>query len=513
VPAQRAVPRDDLGPDEGRRDREKVLIVPVEGALGPLPRALRGPYPEVDLQRLQRDIEARLERDPSFSYILLRLDTPGGEWEVTSNFAHYIAETLKGKTTIAWIPEGKRALSGGTLIALAAKEIVMGPGTQIGAVAPVDPKGTPFDEKYQAPVRNAMLRYSSMRNRPELLVEAMVTKAPEDILRVETSDNRGGLQVRYLYRSEAERIHDRLGEELVLRRGQILVLNEQQAASYGFSRATAASRNEVFVKLNILIADENVEELYTGPIASSFPAGQRVVDFFNTPLVRLLLLLGGCLGLLLELKMPGTMIPGVSGLFCFLIFFITSLLPVSGTVAGTATLFDLFLFSIGLGLLAVEFFLLPGVGIFALSGAALCAVALLLAMVPSDPTAAAQHMSFKEALMVLVGGFGAGAVAFLGLLRALPRSSWLARGGIVNYASLHGVPTADNVVDLQVHAAAFLGKAGVVETALRPAGKVILDSGELLDVVADGEFIERGERVVVQEYTSTRIVVAREAKA
>jgi membrane-bound serine protease (ClpP class) len=45
-------------------------------------------------------------------------------------------------------------------------------------------------------------------------------------------------------------------------------------------------------------------------------------------------------------------------------------------------------------------------------------------------------------------------------------------------------------------------------TALRPSGKVRIGE-DLLDVVTEGEFIERGAPVVVFEISGNRVIVAR----
>ena len=52
----------------------------------------------------------------------------------------------------------------------------------------------------------------------------------------------------------------------------------------------------------------------------------------------------------------------------------------------------------------------------------------------------------------------------------------------------------------------YLGRVGEVSADLRPAGKGMFD-GQLLDIVADGEFIEKGTRVKVVRHEGSRIVV------
>lgn len=53
---------------------------------------------------------------------------------------------------------------------------------------------------------------------------------------------------------------------------------------------------------------------------------------------------------------------------------------------------------------------------------------------------------------------------------------------------------------------ALNGREGVTETALRPAGIAVLDDRRV-DVMADGDFIEAGTRIVVTSVDSNRVMV------
>jgi len=57
----------------------------------------------------------------------------------------------------------------------------------------------------------------------------------------------------------------------------------------------------------------------------------------------------------------------------------------------------------------------------------------------------------------------------------------------------------------------LLGIQGVVFTALRPAGTIIVD-GRRIDAVSDGSLIEKGEKVRVIEVHGSRIVVEKAAE-
>jgi len=55
-------------------------------------------------------------------------------------------------------------------------------------------------------------------------------------------------------------------------------------------------------------------------------------------------------------------------------------------------------------------------------------------------------------------------------------------------------------------AATLVGKTGVAQTALRPAGVVLIE-GRKIDVVSKGQFIEAGAQVRVVEYSENRVIV------
>ena len=53
----------------------------------------------------------------------------------------------------------------------------------------------------------------------------------------------------------------------------------------------------------------------------------------------------------------------------------------------------------------------------------------------------------------------------------------------------------------------YLGEVAVCTTDLRPAGTVIIDSGKLLDVVSEGNFIKKGTTVKIINVDGSRILV------
>jgi membrane-bound serine protease (ClpP class) len=238
------------------------------------------------------------------------------------------------------------------------------------------------------------------------------------------------------------------------------------------------------------------------------PEAQSVVDFLNHPAVRFVLILGGTLGLLLELKMPGTILPSMISLACFAVFFISGLFRPSGAIAAPTSPAEALLFLVGMAFLALELLLLPGVVVFGLCGAAICLISLVLALVPPATSGGPNIMDYQHALTLILSSAGTGAVIVILLLRFLPKSRFLGRSGIVIHSSIQGTPTSDSALEAQTRTAALLGKVGTAVTRLRPAGAVEVD-GKRLDVVAEGDFIEKGEKVQIIDADGTRTVVRR----
>jgi membrane-bound serine protease (ClpP class) len=96
---------------------------------------------------------------------------------------------------------------------------------------------------------------------------------------------------------------------------------------------------------------------------------------------------------------------------------------------------------------------------------------------------------------MVFGSMLATAVAMFLVTRALP-STRFGRPLILETAITAKAGAGDSLV----------GRHGVAESALRPAGKASI-GGRRIDVVTDGGFVDAGERVVVAEVDGPRVVV------
>jgi membrane-bound serine protease (ClpP class) len=155
------------------------------------------------------------------------------------------------------------------------------------------------------------------------------------------------------------------------------------------------------------------------------------------------------------------------------------------------------LFLGGVVLLVVEIFVLPGFGVAGFAGLACIFVAIGLAAIP-DVTGKDEIPVPKTDFLVdmavhlLAGAAGAIALAFA-LARHLPKVPFL-RGLALAPAAPQTGSAVGTAPGAPPHA--LVGRTGVAETQLRPAGRARID-GKHVDVVAEGAFVQPGTPVRV----------------
>jgi len=257
------------------------------------------------------------------------------------------------------------------------------------------------------------------------------------------------------------------------------------------------------------LADSKAEDLDT--LYQSFGTNQSKVkdygdDWVNDlkrflchPVTSFFLVMIGITCLILELKIPGATLPGVIAAICFVLFF-WSHSQLSGQMIWLAIL----LFALGLILLGIELFILPGFGVCGISGLILVLAGLGIAAVDKWPETSSEWMEVGKSIGLVGLSVGAAVMSAMFLARFLPTVP------IANRLFL--TPEVDSAEGGQVAAfvspelASMLGAIGVAATPLRPAGKVQFGD-QFLDVVTESAYVNPGTRVQVIEIEGNRVVV------
>lgn len=217
-----------------------------------------------------------------------------------------------------------------------------------------------------------------------------------------------------------------------------------------------------------------------------------VAHLLTTPWVAGTLIVVGVLGLLIEIKAFAHGLAGAAGVLALALFF------GSHSLVGMAGWLELVLLTVGALLVILEVVALPGMGAFGILGGLAVLASLFLSLAGHPATAD----SYSQAAAVLGGALIAIIVAAWALARTLPRSSHLARSGV-----MLGEATSREAGYIAAAVRSdLLGLPGTAITDLRPAGAAQV-GGERLDVVAESGFIPAGAPVVVVRSEGYRHVV------
>ena len=190
----------------------------------------------------------------------------------------------------------------------------------------------------------------------------------------------------------------------------------------------------------------------------------------------------GSLGLVLELYSPGFGLPGIAGLSALLLFFYGHM------VAGLAGFETLILFALGVGLVLLELFI-PG-GIAGTIG--------LLAIVASFFMASANVVHMGISLLIALT---ASIVLSILMIRVFGKKMKFFKRIILTDSTSTEKGYVSNKNRLEL-----IGVEGTTLTPLRPSGTILVED-ERIDVVSEGGFIAKGQRVRIVKTEGSRIVV------
>ena len=223
---------------------------------------------------------------------------------------------------------------------------------------------------------------------------------------------------------------------------------------------------------------------------------EDLVRFLTHPIVSGLLLSLGMLGLFVELRAPGWGLPGTLGVTALMLFFGAQYL------VGLAEWQEVLLLGIGLALLLVELFIIPGFGAAGVVGFICLLGAMYLALVDAPiPQYSWDFEQFNSATITLSTGLLGTIVSIVLALRYLPATKF---GRQFMLATELGIESGYAGVALETMPE--LGAHGVAHTVLRPAGRVRIGD-RLVDAQTAGDFIERGTAVQVIQILGNAVVV------
>jgi membrane-bound serine protease (ClpP class) len=401
--------------------------------------------------------------------LILDMKTDGGRVDVTEEIIQIISK-FEG-TTVTYVND--RAFSAGAFIAVGTQKIFMAPQSVIGAAAPImlTPGGGGAAEL------------------PDTM-EAKMTSAVRALVRVQAEKNGHNIEVVEAMIDKTKEL--KIDGEVLNKEGNILTLTDRQAAKeYGrppkplLSSGTVETLDALLAKLGYAGAGR-VEIKPTG--------AEKLGTWIDA--IGPLLLIIGMVGLYLEFKTPGFGLPGIIGIAAFALYFF------GGYVAGLSGAGWAVVFVVGLILVGLELFAFPGTFIAGISGAVLILVAIVMAMVdrypgaPSLPTLPQLRLPLRDISLAIAVSF----VLALILARFFPKTSLFRKLVSQTASGVSSVATQEEQQEARI------GQIGLAISQLYPGGKARFGE-QVLDVLTQGELVEKGRPVKIIGHTGSDAVV------
>ncbi len=392
--------------------------------------------------------------------IIFDIDTFGGRVDAATQIKDAILDS--DVLTVAFI--NRRAISAGALISLSCEKIYMTGGGTIGTATAVDMSGNKASEKVISYMREEMASTAENRNRNTDIAKCMVDEELSFTHIVVDGDS-----------LEVTDLEGR-------KEGKLITLTTEQALKYKMADGSAEDFDELLELIEL--SDVEVKTL-------SENWSENLVRFLTNPVVASLLTTFGFLGILFELQSPGWGIPGTFGAVCLTLSLSASV------IVKLATKSDLLIVLVGLGLLMVEAFLIPGFGVAGLAGIVVILWGLYMLLLPDVPVS---QEVYDAAMTGLTIGLIGAIFALILLFRLMTKTKFWVK------LTSPEIQSNEDGYNSSLGLEHLIGETGLATSDLRPSGWVLVNNTKIF-VVTEGEFVDKDQQVTIMSVDGNRVVV------
>ena len=386
-------------------------------------------------------LEKALEADSD--YILLDLDTYGGAVDAADSIRSAILRCPV--PVVAYV--NMQAASAGALISIACDSIYMKTGSSIGAATVVDQAGNVMPDKYQSFMRGMMRSTAQATGRDPKIAESMTDTA------------------------------------------NVLTLTPSEAIEVGYCEGIAESYTEVAA----LVAGDDAFEVRN--MSDDMTWLDKLIQFLLNPFLQSIFMMMIVGGIFVEIRTPGIGLPLLTAVIGALLYFAPAYL------GHLAEYWEILLFVVGLILVGLEIFVIPGFGVAGISGIVLVVLSLALAMVDNTELWTWEGKLNLEPILRPTG------LVIISATAAIFGSVWLvkklyATRSFDHIALRQEMKASDGFTGVVSGLESLVGEEVVVFTDMRPSGKVKTGDGRIHEAALKfGGYASKGEslRVVSAE--------------
>lgn len=407
--------------------------------------------------------------------VLIHMNTYGGAVDAADSIRTAI---LNSKIPV-YVFIDNNAASAGALISIACDRIYMRPGGNIGAATVVNQSGEVVPDKYQSFMR------SMMRSTAESHGKDTIVNGNDTTFKWHRDPNIAQAMV-----------DPSIYVEGVSDTGKVLTFTTLEAIEHGFCEGKAETLEDVIALAGI---EEYVIEEY---VPTSL---EKTIDFLINPYLSGILIMIIIGGIYFELQTPGIGFPIVASILAAILYFAPLYLE------GLAENWEVIVFVVGLLLLAVEIFAIPGFGIAGITGIFFIIIGLTLSMV--------DNVDFEFTAPDMVPVVKALFIVMVSFLTSLLLSIYFSKklltakhSPLKAFVLKETQQRSEGFLSVELEAEKYVGGEAIAATVLRPSGKVSID-GSMYDAKSESGFIDIGTPVKVVKYEHSQLYVKRIRKS
>ena len=410
------------------QDKKKVMVMEIKDEIDP---------------RMSRYVKLALEHaeETKADIIIIDMDTFGGALDD----AKKIVDWLMAEKRPVWVFVNSDAASAGALISIACDSIYMAPGATIGAATVVTGSGEAAPDKYQSYMRSIMRSTAEENGRNPQIAEAMVDESLE--------------------------------VDSVNQAGKVITFTTSEAIKFGYCEAKVETIEEI-IKRNKIESYE-IDRFQLGTT-------EKIIAFFLNPFISGILILIILGGIYFELQTPGIGFPLFAALTALVLYLVPYYLN------GLADYWEIIALFLGIVLLLVELFVIPGFGVTGVSGIILIVSSMILIMLNNDFF----NFEFVPLGDIIVAAFATVGGLSGGLLLLFFGGARLSKTKAFQRIALTDTQDKEAGYTVNTFSNTLIGKKGVAHTVLRPGGKITIDD-QIYDAFTRGDYVEKGETVEV----------------
>jgi membrane-bound serine protease (ClpP class) len=372
-------------------------------------------------------------------FVMIDIDTYGGAVDAADSIRSAILRYEK--PVAAYV--NMQAASAGALISIACDSIYMKTGSSIGAATVVDQSGNVMPDKYQSFMRGMMRATAQANGRDPHIAESMTDTA------------------------------------------NVLSMTPIEAMEVGYCEGIYESIDEV------ALAMTGDKSFVIKSMEDDMTWMDKLIQFLLNPLLQSIFMMMIIGGIFVEIRTPGIGLPLLTAIIGALLYF------APGYIGHLVSYWEILLFAVGLILIGIEIFVIPGFGVAGITGIVAVVVSLAFAMVDNIELF---HWDGSLNLQPVIQPLG---IVIISAAASIFGSVWLvkrlyATRSFDHIALRQQMKAEDGFTGVVSGLQGIVGESVVVFTDMRPGGKVKTGDGRILEATLKfGGFASKGETLKV----------------